>query len=248
VPYPKLYKMEFTHAFISDLHCGSLYFDLLAFNKVVGVLEHYKIRVRNLHVLGDVVEGKMNHRGQLYEAFPIDIQEEIAIKVLSKLIDLLKPKRLFIIAGNHDRKHGINLLDRVVSEIERKYSEIELHYYRDNDYYVYGSLLCLHGLSGFRGSDYLGLTPQLMNNVIGLVQMSGRAVKKIVMGHYHRFVNVTYLGYDIYALPSFQYSDRPLRMERGMLFIDDSGLVWKLMERATERSALIEWWRKAFRI
>jgi len=239
----------FNHLFVSDLHIGSLWFDVIQWNYVLTWIRKYKFKALDLHILGDVIEGKLNHKGQYYDSFPLEIQESLSVKVLTELIDLVKPKRVHVIPGNHDRKYGISLLDNVVSELKEKYKDdIEIHYYRDSDHYVVDDILCLHGLNNFRGSDYLGLTPQLMNNIVEFVRMTDRNVKKIVVGHYHRYVNVHYMGYDIYLLPSFQFSERPLRMERGVLFLDNSGVIFKIIVDGSTKEALLKYWRNAVKV
>ncbi|MHA1589626.1 MAG: metallophosphoesterase [Candidatus Njordarchaeales archaeon] len=238
----------FNHLFISDLHIGSLWFDVMMWRYVLGWIEKYRFKALDLHILGDVVEGKLNHRGQYYESFPLEIQESMAINVLSELIDLVDPRRIHILPGNHDRKYGINLLDNVVNVLREKHRDKIFHYYRDSDYYVVDNTLCLHGLKGFRGSDYLGLTPQILNNVVEFARLSGGKIEKIIMGHYHRYANIHYMGYDIYLLPSFQYSERPLRMERGILFLDNSGVIYKIIVKGASRNALIKYWKEIVKV
>ncbi len=80
------------HCFISDLHCGSLYFDAPAFKNVVKKIEEEKLRCETLHIVGDIVEGKFNHASQLYESFPFPVQRSIAVKVIEKLVEVLRPK------------------------------------------------------------------------------------------------------------------------------------------------------------
>jgi len=238
----------FNHLFISDIHVGSLNFDIVQWNYVMTWIEKYRFKALDLHILGDVIEGKLNHKGQYYEAFPLEIQESLALKVLSELIDLVKPRRVHVIPGNHDKKYGINLLDNVVAELRDKYRDIEIHYYRDSDYYVVDDILCMHGLNNFKGSDYLGLTPQLMNNIVEFARLTSKNVRKIVVGHYHRYVNIHYMSYDIYMLPSFQYSERPLRMERGVLFLDNSGVIYKIIVDGSSRDQLLNYWKNVIKI
>ena len=73
-----------------------------------------------LHVAGDVVKGKLNHKGQHYNAFPPDIQQWIAFEAIMKLIETVKPREVHVLPGNHDREHSINLLDNVVAELKER--------------------------------------------------------------------------------------------------------------------------------
>lgn len=70
------------HCFVSDLHCGSQYFNAPAFKTMLKRLEEEKLRCEVLHIVGDVVEGIFNHTGQYYESFPFPLQRGIAVKAI----------------------------------------------------------------------------------------------------------------------------------------------------------------------
>ena len=233
------------HCFISDLHAGSLYFDAPAFRKMVKRLEEEKLRCEVLHVVGDVVEGKFNHTGQLYEAFPFPVQRSVAVRSIVKLVEVLRPKTVHIIPGNHDRKYGFNLLDTVVQDLEEKLGKVEIQYHRDDDYYVTDNILVLHGITRSAGSDYTGLTPLIQNNLIPLALQHG--ADTIVLGHYHRSVIIRYMGRLIIALPSFQYTGKPLRNERGMIMMRGDEIKLITVE-ASDRRTLVEYWRGSVKV
>jgi DNA polymerase II small subunit/DNA polymerase delta subunit B len=250
VKYKQKLKVErrkqrtWQHCFISDLHCGSIYFDVLAFKTMLKRLEEEKLRCENLHVAGDVVEGKFNRRGQDYEAFPADVQQMIAAKSLKRLIETLRPRKLYVIPGNHDRKYSINLLDRVIDELKKTVQNLEIQYFRDDEYYVVENILVLHGITRSSGSDYTGLAPLIQSNLIPLALQHNADV--IVLGHHHRSVIIRYMGRLIIALPSFQYASKLLRNERGMIMMRGDELKIVSVE-PSDRATLINYWRTAIR-
>ncbi|MEM4818976.1 MAG: metallophosphoesterase [Nanopusillaceae archaeon] len=105
---------EYTYGFVSDIHCGSVYFDYPAFKKTIEKLKDMNVKARHLYLLGDLIEGKLNHRGQLYEAFPLDYQIAILRSIVERLVLTLGARHLYILPGNHDRKYGLNLLDTFI--------------------------------------------------------------------------------------------------------------------------------------
>jgi len=237
----------YQHAFVSDLHIGSMRFDILKYREMLKRIKEENIHTLHLHVLGDVVEGKLNYKDQLYESLPMEIQEALAVEIISELVEVLEPIDVTILSGNHDRKWGINLLDNVVSELKRRFPNKEIVYYRDSEYYLtFDGILCIHGIRSFKGSDYTGVTPLMLSNVVELArsveERAGR-IRKIIVGHYHRYVNVEYMGYDIYILPSFQYTERPLRNQRGMVFIDWD-VVHKIILPSSLWADIVGYWRE----
>ena len=240
-------KTVYQHGFISDLHVGSMKFDILKYREMLNRIKEENVHVLHLHILGDLLEGKLNHKDQLYDSLPLELQEALAIELLSELIELLDPVDVNILAGNHDRKWGINMLDNVVSELRKRFPEKEIIYYRDAEYYTtFDGILCVHGLRSFKGSDYTGVTPLMLSNVIELarsVEERVGKIRKIVIGHYHRYVNLTFMGYDIFLLPSFQYSERPMRNARGMLLIDWD-IAYKIILPSSLWSDIAGYWRE----
>ncbi len=106
------------------------------------------------------------------------------------------------------------------------------------------NILVLHGITRSSGSDYTAITPLIQNNVIPLALQHNADV--IVLGHYHRSVIIRYMGRLIIALPSFQYSNKPLRNERGMIMMRGDEL--KIVSvKPSDRASLINYWRTAIR-
>jgi len=240
-------KTIYQHGFVSDLHIGSLRFDILKYREMVKRIKEENVHTIHLHILGDIVEGKLNHREQLYDSLPLELQESLAIELLSELIEALDPIDVAVLPGNHDKKYGINLLDGVVNELRNRFPEKEIMYYRNSEHYLtYDNILCAHGLKSFKGSDYTGVTPLMLSNIIELAksveERVGR-IRKIVIGHYHRYSNIYYMGYDIYLLPSFQYSERPMRNARGMLLIDWD-IAYKIILPSSLWSDIYNYWRE----
>ena len=231
---------------ISDIHAGDESFDAIKFNKMLFDIRKLKIRVRELHVLGDIIEGKLNHRGQDFNAFPIDIQQEIALRVLRKLIKALRPEVVHILPGNHDMKHSINLIDSVVYKLEKE--GFKIVYHRDEVGYGHGKYFFHHGLKRFYGSDYTAITPQILNNIVELARIYHPNAKVIVMGHYHKPVDLVYMGKRIVLLPSFQWAEKPLRNTRGMTFIKDSGEILPLFYDTSKKEEIKNYWKKAIKV
>ena len=150
------------------------------------------------------------------------------------------------IAGNHDRKYAFNLLDVIVEELESELGGVKIHYYRDDDYYVVDRILLLHGITRSGGSDYTGITPLIQNNIIPLAIENNTDI--VVLGHYHRSVLVQYMGRIIIALPSFQYANKPLRNERGMVLLRERDTIKLVRTKPCKRAELIEYWRRAVKI
>ncbi|MEM4619661.1 MAG: metallophosphoesterase [Desulfurococcaceae archaeon] len=238
----------YTDLFISDLHCGSIYFDILSYEKVLERLKKEEIKVLNLHLLGDLIDGKFNHQGQLYESFPIDIQIQILESSISKLIEIVEPLFIFILPGNHDRKYGINLLDIFVERLKGRYGKIEIKYFRDNLYYTDKFKLIIHGIKGLKGSDYTGFTPSLLNNLSNIAMVYNEYVRYIVSGHFHTFSMVYYHGYNMLLVPSFYYGERPLREVRGVVLLDETdGRVKPVLVSPSKREEIIDYWRSKFK-
>jgi len=195
-------------------------------------------RCKYLHVVGDVVEGKFNHSGQLYEVFPFPIQRNLAVKTIKRLVRAVKPKELHIIPGNHDRKYAFNLLDVVIEDLEKELNDVRIMYYRDDEYYIVeDNILLLHGITRSSGSDYTGITPLIQNNIIPLALEHN--ARTVVLGHYHRSVIVQYMGRLIIVLPSFQYASKPLRNERGLILLRNDTI--KLVRtKPSKRAELME--------
>ncbi|MEM4618950.1 MAG: metallophosphoesterase [Desulfurococcaceae archaeon] len=240
----------YTDLFISDLHCGSIYFDILSYEKVLERLKKEEVKVTSIHLIGDLIDGKFNHQNQLYESLPIDIQTEILMNNIEKLINVVEPKIIHILPGNHDRKYGLNLLDVFVSRIKEKCGgSIEVKYWRDNLYYVSSGLLVIHGVRGLRGSDYTGFTPSILNNLTNLPLMYKEySVSTVVCGHFHSFSWVYYHGYNMIMVPSFYYGEKPLREVRGVVLLDSiDGEVKPVLEKPSKREEIIEYWRSKFK-
>ncbi len=120
----------------------------------------------------------------------------------------------------------------------------KIHYYRDDDYYVTDGILVLHGITRSSGSDYTGITPLIQNNIIPLTLQHN--ANTVVLGHHHRSVIIRYMDRLIIALPSFQYSSKPLRNERGMIMMRGDEL--KIISVGpSDRASLISYWRTAIR-
>lgn len=232
---------------LSDLHAGSMYFDLPAFREAVARMLAATMRAcHELHILGDVVEGKLNHKGQGYESFPLEMQEEIGYKAVSHAVKMLGPERIIVLPGNHDRKWGINLLDRIVERLAETFPWKRIDYYRDEHYYFdeEARLLGLHGIDRTGGSDYLGLTPLIMNNIMEIEE--AEKARYIVLGHYHRPVVVQYRKKLILTTGSFQHGARPLRNYRTMYVLEagENATVHFVDPQPTPRRELVEFWKR----
>ncbi len=160
-----------------------------------------------------------------------------------KLIETVKPREVHVLPGNHDREHSINLLDNVVAELKKR--NVNVVYHRDDEYYVYDKILVLRVIPCSSGSDYTGLTPLIQNNLIPLSLQHGADI--IVLRHYHRSVIIRYMAKLIIALPSFQYSSKPLRNERGIIMLRGDEVKIVHVE-PTKRAKLIELQRNAIKI
>lgn len=241
---------EYTYAFISDLHCGSVYFDYPSFRRVIEKLKDEKLKARHLYLLGDLIEGKLNHKGQLYEAFPIEYQLAILRSIVERLVVTLGAKHLYILPGNHDRKYGLNLLDTFILKNQPDFEKmgIEVKYLRDKDFHVNGQVLVVHGLSVSGGSDYTSVTPLVLNNLVGLVRLYGYFnIRYIVTGHYHRYGDIYYQGFRVIVLPSFQYSSRPLRECRGIVLLNGDGRTLPVLVQPSKREEILEYWEERIR-
>lgn len=210
---------------ISDLHVGSWRFDYPALARILEAAEQEKISCRRLHLLGDLLEGKLNHRGQLYEALPLDLQRAELERVIREIVWVLRPKEIFILAGNHDRKYSIDLLEAVVESLRKQIKRRKIEYIKD-EYYVSERTLYIHGLLLQRGSDYTGLTANILANLEALVRSvegGNFQIERVILGHYHRGIIEEWMFRDYVVVPSFQFSKKPLRNERAILLFNENG-------------------------
>lgn len=234
-------RVEYEHCFVSDFHSGSLYFDAPAFHRLLSKLLELKVECKRLHLVGDLLEGKLNHRGQLYESFPLELQEEIGLRVIEKLVTYLRPERLFVLPGNHDRKYSINLLDHLVQVLRERFDVV---YYRDSDFYVVDGVLVIHSVGNTGGSSYTGITPMIMSMVDKIKEVYGVDGRVVVIGHYHKYVSVQHGNTALFLLPSFQYSNNPLREARGMLCLRKTGEVLPVLVQPSRREDIVQYWRR----
>ena len=214
--------MKWDHCIIADLHVGSWRFDRPALQRILNQLRADKVKCRTLHLIGDLIEGKLNYKGQLYEARPIEEQQKELIDVLMLLFDVLRPKEIFILVGNHDKKYGLDLLYPAVIALRDKLRRYRtgVHYIVD-PWYTIDSIMFMHGIPGYRGSRYTGVSPALLNALLsqGLVVNAN----VVVLGHYHKQAVIRYMNKLFIVVPAFKYLDDPLRNDRAVLLMKNDG-------------------------
>ena len=244
--------MSRRYLFISDLHVGSIYFDYPSLLDMLNRMELNEERVDTIFVLGDLVEGKLNHKGQYYSAFPLELQQQLLIDVLRDLISAVSAKEVYIMPGNHDKKHGIDLIKSAILELMQEMRDVKIHYIED-EYFVYidwetgKKFLLLHGIARTSGSDYLGLTPLILANILSIEE--SKDADLVVLGHYHKSVLIPYANKYILALASFQAMDRYLRNERIIYIVDvnDDFIDFRAYStRANNKSDLVMFWSSKF--
>ena len=229
-------------------------FDYPALEAILGEMRTAGAVVDAVWVLGDLVEGKLNHRGQYYTAFPLEVQRCLAVQVLSHIMESVGARELYIIPGNHDRKHGIDLIREVVQALDEMYPDTVVYFDRDVVDFLDEDagirMLLLHGVGRTAGSDYLGLTPLIISNIMSIPEAAESDL--IVLGHYHKSVLLPYARKWILALPSFQAGGRPLRDER-IVYVVSAGTPAGLELAAytatpTPRHKLTRYWSERIRL
>ena len=236
------------HCFIADLHVGSIKFDIIALNKILDIIKREHLKANTLHIVGDIIEGKPYHHGQESESFPPDIQQEIAAQTIIKTAKALHVKVINIVPGIHDLSHSIDLLDSVVKALSEEFKELQINYYRDNEFYIYDNVFGIHYIEGrdvncktFGEWIYSDLLKEILKHDLW------HRIKYIVVGHYHNLIVMTYLDKLIISVPSFQWTIRSGRNERGVVLVRNDEV--KIISVPSSReSEILECWRKAVKI
>jgi UDP-2,3-diacylglucosamine pyrophosphatase LpxH len=110
---------------ISDLHVGSLDFDVFAFQRCVeqlrGYVKRHGVNIEVLVLLGDNIENTEIFREQVYDALKSSFQLEIAAEIIVNLVKEFEIGRVYILKGQHDERRGVNhaigLTDKLNSKV-----------------------------------------------------------------------------------------------------------------------------------
>lgn len=236
------------HCFIADLHVGSNKFDIIALDKILDTIKREHLRVDTLHILGDIIEGKPQHHDQESESFPPDIQQELVVQTIIKMAKVLHVRVINIISGIHDLRHSIDLLDSVVKTLREDFRGLQINYYRDSEFYVYDNVFGIHYIEE-RDDDCRTFDEWMYSDLLKEILKHDlwHKIKYIVVGHCRNLMVKPYLDKLIISVPSFQWTIRSRRNERGVVLVRNNEV--KIISVPSSREGeILEYWRKAVRI
>jgi len=99
VPKVSFKGENYKFGYMTDLHCGSIFFIEDWFNAAISEMK--KQKVNSVMISGDITEGMNNRPGHIYELNKIgyEAQREYAVNLFKKIDSV----PLYFIDGNHDR-------------------------------------------------------------------------------------------------------------------------------------------------
>ena len=198
----RIFEIDGDIVVISDLQ-PSVNFNITGFKQCIEDLRRKLQEERNVEAivfLGDIIENMDMYYQQSFISFDLKRQHIFVKHLINELLEAIKPKKIILVAGNHDVARG----GEDVSMLLAEYYKMKGYETIWSDEYIilannYKTYLLAHKLSNAYGSSHVALTPLIRSSAfqfsrwiaektmkrVGKLKY-GLIIDTVVLGHIHR--------------------------------------------------------------